>query len=321
MSSSTFFGEKKLSYIDYDSFKYLNKSRKEFSRPNQHYGRKYFNKFIKNSLESPKRALGIYDILIELQGPFHFPKTTEDGKRLFFSDRKVCRSEEKGKAIKIYFKNIGIKYRKLDLKYHDGGYKISFSRNAKRSIPRSIQENDTTWVKIALITTGVATVGAIVYTLSNGSVRVPLERIALPGHIMVGGGHLSSISTIASNTMMVDTRRTTLNSRTFATIQSRNTHSEPHARDLIRRCGDGDSDRDPDRSPGRYTFGRHANEFLESRDGQILKEFGLSLGSALAGDTASAVEHGVEALRMQTESVWDSSKEIFDSAKDFFSKD
>lgn len=62
-------------------------------------------------------------------------------------------------------------------------------------------------------------------------------------------------------------------------------------------------------------------QYRSKKTTQAIEQMAIALGWAAAGQADKAVEHGIEALQLQTEAVWDASKEIFDSVKDVFSRD
>lgn len=87
-------------------------------------------------------------------------------------------------------------------------------------------------------------------------------------------------------------------------------------------ANEGNSDRDIySRDDSDTRMDSYWENYCSKKSTKAVKEMGLALGWAAAGQLDRALEHGVEALRQQTEAVIDSSIDIFDSAKDFFNKD
>lgn len=90
-------------------------------------------------------------------------------------------------------------------------------------------------------------------------------------------------------------------------------------------ANEGNSDRDIYSMDSRHDSSNRMDAYWDvycsKKSTKAVKEMGIALGWAAAGQLDKAIEHGIEALRQQTEAVIDSSIDIFDSARDFFSKE
>lgn len=342
MSGVTFFGKTELSKENFESFTYLDKSRHKFSKLHPNAGIRYFCKFLDRMEINEQRAKKIYLLVLDRLIFQDVPYTSNEGRKWFFSEGgRHCSSYYRKRAIKTYLGNIGINLDRLREGRGRHGYRIIRESRDQTVTLRYLPERTYTILKAGCALIGFLGTGAILYTLFRGGVKVPLDRISIPGHVTVGGGHFGNSSMIASKAITLNNRSVKLDNRNIVNLKTLKTQNGRVRNGIIIRCeaGEGNSDRDPDRagwgsysnkpefnrppqvSSSKKKFVEKVTEYWESPDGQVMKEFGLSVGSFAMGDMAGGIEHGMEGLRIQTEQVWESSKELFDYAKDFFSRD
>jgi hypothetical protein len=96
---------------------------------------------------------------------------------------------------------------------------------------------------------------------------------------------------------------------------------------LMCEANEGNSDRDiysRDYTPGPNSSSETPHTrwtYKNSHSDKAFKEMSQAIGWAAAGQMDQAFCHGLEALKEQSEAVVEASKELYDSAKDLFSRD